>query len=55
MEAAGMQPAINTVNALLNMYAEGLQPDMAQEVFDKLQDTGMKVGNLLLIYISPEV
>lgn len=42
MEAVGIQPDLNTLNALLNMYAEGMQPELAEEILGKLQACGMK-------------
>ena len=47
MEAAGFQPDLVTVNCLLNMYADGRQPDLTEELFGKLSGLGITVGPAL--------
>ena len=43
MEAAGLGPHINTMHALLNMYADARQPQAAELLFSRLQACGIQV------------
>ena len=51
MEAAGIQPDLNTLNALLNMYAEAGQPESVEDIFGKLPNYGLKVRNTLRFHL----
>lgn len=43
MEAASLPPDINTMHALLNVYADAQRPQDAEQLFSRLQSCGIQV------------